>query len=174
MEVQMNSKCKMLIRNLLILGLSGLFLGCTGALFKNTGSLKPNNTATIHFEKFAINNDYNYFLTGSDVYPLAIFGLKKSYIIDSDEDLWKKIEPKQEIISGLILNMQMRLLDCCLERAHGFDILDHQGQKIGEWYSMMGLISGIEIKENGKVVIYPPLDTDDVKKYQGRTGGRGL
>jgi len=170
----MNQKHKMLIGIMLVLVLPGWFFGCTGALFKDMGSLSPSATATIHFEKFVINNDYNYFLTGSDVYPVAIFGLKKSYIIDSDEDLWKKIEPKQEIISGLILNMQMRLLDCCLQRAHGFDMLDHQGQKIGEWYSMMGLISGITIKEHEKVVIYPPLDTDDVKKYQQRTSGRGL
>jgi len=170
----MNQKHKMLIGIMLVLVLPVWFLGCTVALLKDMGSLKPSATATIHFEKFVINNDYNYFLTGSDVYPVAIFGLKKSYMIDSDEDLWKKIEPRQEIISGLILNMQMRLLDCCLQRAHGFDILDHQGQKIGEWYSMMGLISGITIKEHGKVVIYPPLDTDDVKKYQQRTSGRGL
>jgi hypothetical protein len=163
----------MLIGIMLILGLAGLFFGCTGTLLKNTGSIKPSATATIHFEKFVINDDYSYFLTGSDVYPVAIFGLKKSYAIDSDKDLWKKIEPKQEIISGLVSNMQMRLLDCCLQKAHGFDILDNHGQKIGEWYSMMGLISGITIKENGKVVIYPPLDTDDVKKYQGRTNGRG-
>ena len=173
-EVHMNSKCKMLIRNLLILGLAGFFSGCMGTLLKDTGSLKPSSAATIHFEKFAINNDYNYFLTGSDVYPVAIFGLRKSYEIDSDKDLWKEIEPKQEIISGLVSNMQMRLLDCCLQKAHGFDILDHQGQKIGEWYSMMGLISGITMREKGKVVIYPPLDTDDVKKYQGRTSGRGM
>jgi hypothetical protein len=174
MEAHVNSKYKMLTGIMLILGLAGLFSGCTGALLKNTGSLKPSTTATIHFEKFVINNDYNYFLTGSDVYPVAIFGLKKSYVIDSHGDLWKKIESKQEIISGLVSNMQMRLLDCCLQRAHGFDILDNHGQKIGEWYSMMGLISGITIKENGKVVIYPPLDTDDVKKYQQRTSGRGL
>jgi hypothetical protein len=174
MEVHVNSKYKVLSGIMLILGLAGLFLGCAGALFKNTGSLKPSATATIHFEKFIINHDYNYFLTGSDVYPVAIFGLKKSYVIDSDKDLWKEIEPKQEIISGLVSNMQMRLLDCCLQTAHGFDILDDHGQKIGEWYSMTGLVSGIIIKENGRVVIYPPLDTDDVKKYQGRTSGRGL
>lgn len=153
--------------------LSFWLMGCTGALLKNAGSLKPSATATVHFERFSINDDYNYFLTGSDVYPVAIFGLKKSYEIDGDKDLWKEIEPKQEIISGLVSNIQMRLLDCCLQKAHGFDILDDHGQKIGEWYSMLGLVSGVIIKENGKVLIYPPLDTDDVKKYQERTSGKG-
>ena len=173
MEVHVNRKYKVLSGIMLVLSMAGLFLGCTGALLKNSGSLKPSATATVHFERFSINDDYNYFLTGSDVYPVAIFGLKKSYEIDGDRDLWKEIEPKQEIISGLVSNMQMRLLDCCLQKAHGFDILDDHGQKIGEWYSMLGLVSGIIMKDNGKVLIYPPLDTDDVKRYQGRTSGRG-
>jgi hypothetical protein len=169
----MNQKQKMFISIMLFSVLSFWLMGCTGALLKNAGSLKPSATATVHFERFSINDDYNYFLTGSDVYPVAIFGLKKSYEIDGDKDLWKEIEPKQDIISGLVSNMQMRLLDCCLQKAHGFDILDDHGQKIGEWYSMLGLLSGIIMKENGKVLIYPPLDTDDVKKYQERTSGRG-
>ena len=169
----MNHKQKMFISIMLFSVLSFWLMGCTGALLKNAGSLKPSATATVHFERFSINDDYNYFLTGSDVYPVAIFGLKKSYEIDGDKDLWKEIEPKQEIISGLVSNIQMRLLDCCLQKAHGFDILDDHGQKIGEWYSMLGLVSGVIIKENGKVLIYPPLDTDDVKKYQERTSGKG-
>ncbi len=169
----MNHKQKMFIRVMLLAIESLWLMGCVAALLENAGSLRPGTAATNHFERFAIDDDYNYFLTGSDVYPVAIFGLKKSYEIDGDKNLWKEIEPKQEIISGLVSNMQMRLLDCCLQKAHGFDILDDHGQKIGEWYSMLGLVSGIIMKENGKVLIYPPLDTDDVKKYQGRTSGRG-
>jgi len=65
------------------------------------------------------------------------------------------------------------LMECCFQRPHGFDILDNHGHKIGEWYSMLGLIIGIKIKEEGKVVIYPPSDTDDVKKYQDRGNDHG-
>ena len=150
-----------------------VFMGCTGTWLKNMGRFEPSNTATGHFEKSIIHKDYNYFLSGSDVFPVAIFGLKKNYTIDSDEDLWKKIDPKQEIISELVSNMQMRLLECCFQSPHGFDILDHHGQKIGEWYAMLGLIIGIKIKEDGKVVIYPPSDTDDVKRYQDRGNNHG-
>jgi hypothetical protein len=143
-------------------------MGCTGTLFKNMGSFEPSTIATDNFEKFVINNDYNYFLSGSDVYPVAIFGLKKDYIIDRGEDLWKKIDLKQEVISELVSNMQIRLIVCCGERPYGFDILDNHGHKIGEWYSMLGLIIGIQTKAEGKVVIYPPSDTDAVKKYEGK------
>jgi len=64
--------------------------------------------------------------------------------------------------------MQMRALSCCFEGMRGFDILDNHGRKIGEWYSLLGLIIGIQMKGDGKVVIYPPIDTDEVKRYQER------
>lgn len=161
-------KHEMILAKILVVMSLELLLGCTGPLFKNMGSFEPSTIATQNFEKFVINNDYHYFLTGSDVYPLAIFGLKKAYIIDSDENLWKKIDPRQEVISELITTMQMQALTCCHQRMHGFDILDNHGRKIGEWYSLLGLIIGIKMKDNGKVVIYPPLDTNDVKQYQER------
>jgi len=159
-------KYKMIFACVLNIALIGLVVGCTEALLKNYGSFQSSNTATDNFEKIIVNNDYNYFLSGSDVYPVAIFGLKKDYIIDSNEDLWKKIDQKKEVMSDLVLHMQMRLRDCCRQSPVGFDILDNNGNKIGEWYSMLGLIIAIKIKEDKKVVIYPPSDTDNVKRYQ--------
>jgi hypothetical protein len=76
----------------LAITLTGFFLGCTGTLLKNYGSFQTSAIATGNFEKSLINNDYNYFISGSDVYPVAIFGLKKDYVIDSDDDFWKKIK----------------------------------------------------------------------------------
>jgi len=80
----------------------------------------------------------------------------------------EKIDPKQEVISELVSNMQMRALTSALQGMHGFDILDNHGRKIGEWYSLINLIMGIKMTGDGKVVIYPPADTDDVKRYQQR------
>ncbi len=165
-------KDRSILARILMVVLIGCFAGCS-AMLKNMGSFVPSTAATANFEKFVVHNDYNYFLSGSDVYPVAIFGLKKDYIIGSDDDLWKKIEQPHVSIPELVSNMQMRLVECCMQSAHGFDMLDHQGNKIGEWYSMLGLIIGIQMKDEKKVVIYPPLDTDDVKRYQGRFDGRG-
>ena len=146
--------------------------GCVGTIQKNMGRFEPSTTATRNFESFTVNKDYQYFLTGADVYPVAVFGLHKDYIIDGDEELWKKIEPKEEVITELVTNIQDRMLQCCLDRPHGFDILDNHGKKIGEWYSMLNIIIGIRMKEDHKVIIYPPSDTIDLKRYQGRTGRR--
>jgi len=165
-------KSGMISAALLAAALMGLLAGCSGKLLKDMGSFNPSVEATENFKKFVVRSDYNYFISGSDVYPVAIFGLQKDVVIDSDEDLWEKIEPKTEIMADLVTNMQRRLNECCLQSPHGLDILDNQGRKIGEWYSMLGLIIGIKIKEGGKVVIYPPSDTDEVKKYQDRTSGK--
>jgi hypothetical protein len=159
---------KMISANVLFIMMIGLLIGCTGALFKDMGRFEPSNEATGNFEQFVVHQDYHYFISGSDVYPLMLFGLKKEWLIDSDEDLWKKIDPKQEIISELVSNMQRRLQECCFQNPHGFDILDNHDRKIGEGYAMLGLITGIRIKEDGKVVIYPPIDNDEVKRYQDR------
>ena len=52
----------------------GLFTGCSGKLLKDMGSFKPSIEATENFKKFIVRSDYNYFISGSDVYPVAIFG----------------------------------------------------------------------------------------------------
>lgn len=162
---------EMVLAKMLVVILIVLFTGCAGSFLKNMGSFEMSVTATDNFNNFMVNSDYNYFLSGSDVYPVAIFGLKKTYTLN-DENLWKKIDPNQEVIAQLVSNMQRRLLECCIQNAYGFDILDDHGHKIGEWYSMLGLIIAVQLKEEGKVVIYPPVDTDAVKRYQDRGNGR--
>ena len=161
-----------IVRLLIAVMLTGFITGCKGAQFKNFGSLEPSISAKSHFEEFTFNSDNNYYVYGSDTYPIIFFGLGKNYAIDADEDLWNKIESKQELMSELVSNMQRQMLQNCLQTPHGFDILDHRGKKIGEWCSMIGLNARIQTKEDGKVVIFPPSDTDSVKQYQGRTRGR--
>jgi hypothetical protein len=164
----MNKSTITLAKTLLTVALI-CFLGCAGAQFKNYGRLEASNVATDSFERFIISDDYNYFLTGSDVYPLTLFGLNKKYIIAEDNDLLKKIEPTRRMISELVGNMQERLMLCCRQRPQGFDILDGQGNKMGEWYSMFGLIIAIKLKDDGTIAIYPASDTDSIKKYEGRS-----
>ncbi|HUH65181.1 MAG TPA: hypothetical protein VLZ07_02005, partial [Syntrophales bacterium] len=48
-----------------------LFLGCSGALFRNYGRITPDLSVKDSFEKYQISPNYNYFISGSDVYPIA-------------------------------------------------------------------------------------------------------
>jgi hypothetical protein len=141
---------------------------CTASLLKNWGKIEPNADVTNNFEKFQIDANLNYYISGSDVYPTSILGLNKAYTLDTD--LWKKTEMTPEIFNQIITNMQMRLLTCCGQKQVGFVILDDKGKKIGIWYSMLMGSIGVKMKEDSKVVIYPPRD-DVYIQYEDKTIG---
>ncbi|MEA1970713.1 MAG: hypothetical protein U9N37_03725 [Thermodesulfobacteriota bacterium] len=64
----------------------------------------------------------------------------------------------------LVQNMQSRAWEYG-SIMHGFDILNDEGNDIGDWYSI--LLAGMTVKMDGedRVIIYtPPLDT--YKKYK--------
>jgi hypothetical protein len=43
---------------------------------------------------------------------------------------------------------------------HGFDIFENRGRKMGDWFSIMGLIMTVEITGERRVIVYtPPIDT---------------
>jgi hypothetical protein len=139
---------------------------CTASLLKNWGKIEPSTDVTNDFEKFQINADLNYYISGSDEYPTSILGLNKVYTLDTD--LWKKIEMTPEIFSHVVTNMQMRLFSCCGQKQVGFVILDDKGKKIGIWYSMLVGTIGVKMKKDNKVIIYPPRD-DDYIQYEDKT-----
>ncbi len=156
----------------IIFGAILLLAGCSTVMFKNWGSIRPDTNATNAFEKFQINTNLNYYISGSDVYPTSILGLNKAYTLDTD--LWKKIEMTPEIFRQTVTNMQMKLLTCCGQRQVGFVILDDKGKQIGIWCSMLAGSIGVKMKEDNKVVIYPPRDDDSYRSYEGkleRSGG---
>lgn len=144
---------------------------CTASLLKNWGKIEPNAAVTNAFEKFQINEDFNYYISGSDVYPTSILALNKSYSL-LDEDLWKKIDMTPEIFRTLVTNMQMRLLQCCFETQQGYIIYDDRGKQIGIWYSMIAASIGVKMKDDAKVIIYPPRE-DIYLKYEGKVNGNG-
>jgi hypothetical protein len=156
----------------IIFGAVLFIAGCSTVMFKNWGSIRPDTYAINDFEKFQINTNLNYYISGSDVYPTSILGLNKAYTLDTD--LWKKIEMTPELFSELVTNMQTRLLTCCGQKQVGFVILDDKGKKIGIWYSMLMGSVGVKMKEDNKVIIYPPKD-DVYIQYEDKTiGGKSF
>ena len=69
-----------------------LFLssGCASMPLKNYGSIVADGRVTDAFDKYQVNPNYDYFYSGSEVYPNAVMGLDKAYALDSD--LWKKVD----------------------------------------------------------------------------------
>jgi hypothetical protein len=144
------------------------FPGCGNLHFKNYGRIVPDNDVTNTFAGFQTDSNFNYYISGSDVYPTSILGLNKAYILDTD--VWKEIEMTPKIFTELVTNMQIRLIECCLQYQQGYAILDNKGNKIGIWYSMLSGSIAVQMKGNNKVTIYPPSDTNEYKAYEGKLG----
>lgn len=125
-------------------------IGCVGA---NYGSITPDSTVTIAFEDFRMDPGMNYYYSGSEVYPNAIMGLKKSHVLESD--LWKPIEAQHNVFKSMITGMATAISDE-YEGMHGFLITDNKGQPIGVWYSLLKGSPFVKMGKNNKVIVYTP------------------
>ena len=131
-------------------------VGCA-TLFKGYGTIEPNREITHSIERYQIDPDLNYYISGSTSTPNAIMGLKKSYALDSD--LWKKIEMTPDVIKNLVSDMQARARGFS-GRLQGFIIHDDKGRQLGIFYSLHDVDTFVKLKDENTVIINtPPIDT---------------
>ena len=130
------------------------------ALTKNWGKIVPDTEVKIFFETYQVNYDFNYYISGSDVYPNAILGLNKAYLLDST--LWKKIEMTEALLKGLVTDMKSKAMTSG-QNQFGFVVLDNREKQIGIWYSILSATAPVHMKEDKKVIIYTP-DHDTYEK----------
>ena len=121
------------------------------------GRLHPNGEVTNAYESFQTNPHRNYYLSGPESYPHALMGIDRDWTLLSD--LWKRIDftsgRRKKLVRGMQTKAQENLV--CLQ---GYDILDEQGRKIGDWFSLPGIHVVIRIKGGNRVEIStPPIDT---------------
>jgi hypothetical protein len=137
--------------------------GCTGSLFKNYGRITPDGNVTNAFEKYQVNPNYNYYISGSDVYPHAIIGLDKALTLEPD--LWKQIELTPKKLRELVQDMMSKVMALRWNLVlHGFAMFDDNGKQIGVWYSILGAITSLSMKDDHTVIIITP-DIDTYLKY---------
>jgi hypothetical protein len=134
----------------------------------NSGRIQPDDKVTSSFKQFQINKNYNYYISGSDFYPTSILGLHKAYKLETE--LWKQVEITPALITELVTNMNSRSLQCCSQTMHGFSITDDKNNQMGVWYSLITGSIYVQIREDNKVVIYPPREDDTYRSYEGRLG----
>ncbi len=140
------------------------FISCAAgnaALTKNWGKIVPDNEVTRIFETYQVSADYNYYISGSDVYPNALLGLNKAYTLDST--LWKKVELTEALLQVIVTDMKSKARDIGANQ-FGFAVLDNQGKQIGIWYSVLFATAPVHMKEDKKVIIYTP-DLDTYEKH---------
>jgi len=141
-------------------------VGYTSSLFKNYGKITPDSNAAKAFETYQINPNYNYYISGSDVYPNAIMGLDKAYNLEPD--LWKQVEMTPRKLRELVIDMQGKVRSVNIRLAlHGFAIFDDKGKQIGIWYSILAATTSIMMKGDRTVIIITP-DIDTYLRYEDR------
>ncbi|MCX5809750.1 MAG: hypothetical protein NTX36_10340 [Proteobacteria bacterium] len=141
-------------------------VGYTGSFFKNYGKITPDSNAAKAFETYQINPNYNYYISGSDVYPHAIIGLDKTYKLEPD--LWKQVEMTPKKIRELVTDMHNRVRSLSLRLSlHGFALFDDKGKQIGVWYSILETTTSLKMKDDHTVIIITPA-IDTYLRYENR------
>ena len=136
--------------------------GCAGFHSGSYGKIRPDQDVTQAFETCQVNPDLNYYISGSDAYPHAIIGIDKNHTLKSE--LWKKREFTPETLKNLVENMKFKVMQF-YETPHGFDILDNDGNDIGDWYSIFSATTAVKIEEDHSVIIITP-DIDTYERYE--------
>jgi hypothetical protein len=158
-------KCSRSIIAILIFIMALTAAGC--ANMRSFGKFAPDDNARTSFETFQLDPDYRYYITGSDVYPVAILALNKSYSMGND--LWKELSLTQDSLKEMVTFMQLRLMECCRQSELGFLVYAPNGKQIGTLYSYVGVGITFTVDDNGVVKMSGPRDDDQLKRYQQRT-----
>ena len=139
-------------------------VGYTSSLLKNYGKITPDRYATKAFETYHINPNYNYYISGSDVYPNAIMGLNKAYKLEPD--LWKQVDMTPQKLRELVIDMQGKVRSVNIRLSlHGFALFDDKGKHIGVWYSIIEATTSLKMKDDHTVIIITP-DIDTYLRYE--------
>jgi len=135
--------------------------GCAGRGLGNYGTIVPDQSVMHAFENYQVNPDLNYYTSGSDVYPNAIIGIDKRYVLDST--LWKKVEFTPQTLKILVEDMNAKVSEIN-QTLHGFTILDVRGNVIGNWFSILSARTTVRIEDHSVFIFTPDIDTYD--KYE--------
>ena len=131
--------------------------GCAGLRMSGYGYIDPSRDVTEAFENYEVKPGLNYYVSGRDLYPGAIIGIDKRYTLVTK--MWKKREFTTETLKALVLNMQTKAMDLDFIFVHGFNIVDEEGNDIGDWYSLHRATTSVKgIEDNQFIIPTPPFD----------------
>jgi hypothetical protein len=113
------------------------------------GSLKRSEAVTRNFESFKVQPTYRYYISRWGNIPQAIIGIDQSYnfrpgnweAVDMTPQLLRSWVSKMDVIYGF--------------QPYGSQILDHQGNQIGIWYSSKQWTT-VVIEDDDQVAVFTP------------------
>jgi hypothetical protein len=147
----MDEKTFLIIVIAILIGFIVFFVSRLG---ENIGMLKPSDTVTASFESHRLEPDLDYWFSGPESHPIAIIGVAKKLRFDSSRH-WMKVPPGGESLRRLIEGMQSKALQMN-GTLRGCEMVDQRGERIGEWYSAVGVRAVIKRTGIDSVEVWPP------------------
>ncbi len=140
---------------------------CAGLWPSRIGRIVLDGDAALIFTKGQCSTDFQYYYSGSDLYPSALIGLRKDIRLE-DDTLWKKIDMNPERCRDMVSHIDTRALGLG-QYPRGFSIRDDQGRRIGIWYSIMTALTPVSMKDDHTAVIHTPA-VDTYLRYERDPG----
>ena len=135
----MDEKTVLFVVIALFIGFIVLFVSRSG---ENYGMLRPSADATAHYRSFRLAVDQDYW-----------FSVERRFRFDTAGH-WVRVDG-EEAMKRLVAGMQSRALQ--MNRSlGGFEMVDHRGERIGDWYSAPGIQAVIKRTGIDSVEIFPP------------------
>jgi hypothetical protein len=147
----MDEKTLVILVVVLFIGFIVLLISRSG---ENHGRLKPNEAVTEAFKSHRPAVDLNYWFSGPESRPIAIIGVQRRFRFDSAEH-WMRANEGEEALKRLIEGMQSGALQGN-RNLRGFGMVDQHGERIGVWYSAVGIQAMIKRTGIDSIEIWPP------------------
>jgi hypothetical protein len=139
-------------------------ISCSG-LIGNYGLINPSAGVTGDFESFRINPDLDYYISGSDLYPNAVMGLRRDLHLHP-QTLWKKVAMTPEKMEEIVGYMKAKVAELGLY-LQGFELITPDGAPVGVWYSIPPARTLLRVNEDKTLWIETP-DIDTYEKFEIR------
>jgi hypothetical protein len=117
------------------------------------GNLRPSLQTENAYLAFQVDPGMRYYLSGSDLYPNAIIGIRKAWTLESD--LWKPVDLDPKILKELIFNIKSKWMGAGVMLG-GYEIFDDREGKIGDWFSLPGQNITVWIRGENRVELSTP------------------
>jgi hypothetical protein len=133
---------------LMVLPVLSNALEIPGLKFKY-GKLERSREVTNKFETYQILPDHRYYTHGWGTIPYAIIGIPNN--IKLRQGLWKAVEVTAPLLRSWVSQMD----SIYGYPPYGSHILDHQGNRIGVWYSSKQWTT-VVIEDDNQVAVFTP------------------
>jgi len=147
----MDEKTVIIVVVALFIGFIVFFISRSG---ENYGMLKPSADVTAAFESYRQAPDLDYWFSGPESHPIAIIGVERRFRFDSAEH-WMRVSAGEKPLKKLIAGMQSGALQVN-RNLRGFEMVDQRGERIGDWYSAVGVQAVIKRTGLDSVEVWPP------------------